>query len=161
NLLLSADDTDAINAPSMQIHPGRRFTPREEALPEVPPRLHRWVRVALAAMLVGLVTVFVIAWRLDPYRAGGSARRVEAHQQLGLPPCSFLDVTGVPCPACGMTTSFALLVRADVPASLRANWVGTLLAAFCLCLVPWAAVSVARGRALFVRDLERAVVAVI
>ena len=32
------------------------------------------------------------------------------HQQLGLPPCNFVTLTGYPCPACGMTTSFALLV---------------------------------------------------
>ena len=83
------------------------------------------------------------------------------HRQLGLPPCTFADVTGVPCPSCGMTTSFALLVRGDVANSLRANWVGTLLATFCLLFIPWAAVSVVRGRALFVGSLERALVAVI
>jgi hypothetical protein len=112
-------------------------------------------------MVVGLVTVFVIAVRLDPYRGDGAARRMETHRQLGLPPCSFLEVTGVPCPSCGMTTSFALLMHADVLGSLRANCVGTLLALFCLCLIPWAVLSVARGRALLVRDLERATVVVI
>ena len=47
------------------------------------------------------------------------------HTQLGMPPCNFVVMTGKPCPACGMTTSFALLVRGDVGASLRANWAGT------------------------------------
>ena len=50
------------------------------------------------------------------------------HTQLGMPPCNFVVMTGKPCPACGMTTSFALLVRGDVRASLRANWAGTLIA---------------------------------
>jgi hypothetical protein len=112
-------------------------------------------------MVVGLVAVFTTAVRLNPYQGDGAARRMATHQQLGLPPCSFLDVTGVPCPSCGMTTSFALLVRGDVLSSLRANWVGTLLAAFCLCLIPWGAISVARGRPLFVREIERPAVAVI
>jgi hypothetical protein len=84
-----------------------------------------------------------------------------AHRQLGLPPCTFAEITGVPCPACGMTTSFALLVRGDLGNSLQANWVGTLLACFCLAFIPWAAVSVYRGRTLFVRSLERGLIVVV
>ena len=51
---------------------------------------------------------------------------METHRQLGLPPCTFKEMTGLPCPSCGMTSSFALLVRGDVMNSLRANAVGTL-----------------------------------
>lgn len=29
------------------------------------------------------------------------------HAQLGFPPCLFLKFTGIPCPNCGLTTSFA------------------------------------------------------
>ncbi|MCU0218495.1 DUF2752 domain-containing protein, partial [Mycobacterium tuberculosis] len=61
------------------------------------------------------------------------------------------EMTGKPCPACGMTTSFSLLMHADVPNSLRANWVGTLLCATILLIAPWAAVSAVRGRLLWVR----------
>jgi len=60
-----------------------------------------------------------------------------------------------------MTTSFALLMRGDVANSARANWVGTLLAAFCLLVIPWTAASVMLGRALFIRSMERALMAVI
>lgn len=31
------------------------------------------------------------------------------HLQIGLLPCSFLTLTGVPCPLCGATTTWALL----------------------------------------------------
>ena len=31
------------------------------------------------------------------------------HQQLGLRPCTFLSITGYPCPMCGATTTFALM----------------------------------------------------
>lgn len=33
------------------------------------------------------------------------------HTQLGLGQCTFLSVTGIPCPMCGMTTTFTLLAH--------------------------------------------------
>lgn len=119
------------------------------------------MRGLLTGIVGGLVAVFAVAVWLNPYEADGSPRRMATHQQLGLPPCSFVQVTRVPCPACGMTTSFSLLVRADVRGSLEANWVGTLLAGFCLLLIPWATLSVVLGRAVFVRSLEKALIAVL
>src|SRR5260370_8203293 len=80
---------------------------------------------------------------------------METHTQLGLPPCNFKVVTGLPCPSCGMTTSFALLVHGDFRNSLRANAVGTLLAIFCLAFIPWSLFSAVRGRSLFVVSLEK------
>jgi hypothetical protein len=76
------------------------------------------------------------------------------HQQLGMPECSFKRFFGRPCPTCGMTTSFALLMRGDVGGSLRANAAGTLLAAALLALIPWSGWSAIRGRWLFVRAAE-------
>jgi hypothetical protein len=120
------------------------------------PAMGAWVRGSLVGMALGLVAVFAIAFRLDPYRADGTARRMETHRQLNLPPCTFKETTGLPCPSCGMTTSFALLVRGDVVHSLRANAVGTLLAVFGVVLIPWALASAVRRRPLFLRSLERA-----
>jgi hypothetical protein len=60
-----------------------------------------------------------------------------------------------------MTTSFALLVRGDVVNSFRANAVGTLLAGFCLALIPWAVASFAARRPLVVRAIEPALLRVI
>jgi hypothetical protein len=125
-------------------------------LPEVLPVLSLWVRGVLVGIVAGLVVVFLIAWHLNPYDADGTPLRLETHRQLGLPPCTFYEVTGLPCPSCGMTTSFALLMHGDVVNSLRANAVGTLLATFCLAFIPWGLASVARQRPLFVRSLERA-----
>jgi hypothetical protein len=123
---------------------------------DVIPVLATWVRGALVGVALGLVGVFTVACRLDPYNADGTARRMETHRQLHLPPCSFKVATGLPCPSCGMTTSFALLMHGDPVNSLRANAVGTLLAVVCLLYIPWGLASAVLRRPLFLRSLERA-----
>jgi hypothetical protein len=122
------------------------------------PPLPRWVRGGLLLTAAGLILVFVLAAVLNPYTTDAAGNRLprtmETHTQLGLPPCNFKVVTGLPCPSCGMTTSFSLLVHGDVLNSLRANAVGTLLALFWMALVPWSLLSAWRGKYLFVRKLE-------
>jgi hypothetical protein len=118
----------------------------------------RSILLGLAGLVVG---VFAIAISIDPYRPDGTALRSETHRQLGLPPCTFRFATGLPCPSCGMTTSFALLIRGDVGNSLRANAAGTVLGLFCLAFVPWAVVSAWRGHLLLIRSVERALTRVV
>jgi hypothetical protein len=115
-----------------------------------------WGRGALLGFALALAAVFGVAGWVDPYDADGRPLRMATHRQLGLPPCTFYALTGLPCPSCGMTTSFALLVRGDVRNSLAANAVGTLLAVFCLALVPWALACALRGRLFGVRSLDGA-----
>jgi hypothetical protein len=119
------------------------------------------VRGALVGIVLGLVVVFAIAVRLNPYEADGAARRMETHRQLGLPPCTFYAVTNYPCPACGMTTSFSLLMHGSVLGALQANCVGALLATFCLLFIPWGVVGAVRGQAPFIRSLEGALMVVV
>ena len=113
-----------------------------------------WVRGFLVAMAAAMALVFYLATRVQPYADDGTPLRQASHKSLGLPACRFQEMTGLPCPSCGMTTSFALLVRGDVINSLRANWVGTGLAVFCLLFIPWSLLSVFRGRFLWVRNVE-------
>ncbi len=103
-----------------------------------------------------LVAVFVTAIGIDPYDDNGKPLPFGAHTQLGLPPCEFYVIFRKPCPACGMTTSFALLMHGDFVNSLRVNAVGTLLALFCMALIPWSLYISLRGRYLWVRSIERA-----
>ncbi len=121
------------------------------------PVLGWWVRGALLAMAAGLVTVFVIGFCLNPYDDNGRPMFSETHLKLGLPPCQFRALTGVPCPSCGMTTSFTWLMHGDLRNSLRANAVGTVLAVFCLALIPWSLACALRGRPFFVVSFDRAV----
>ena len=101
------------------------------------------MRLALVAMVLCWVAVFAVALRLDPYQ-DGKVWLEETHRQLGLPECTFKSITKLPCPSCGMTSAFALLVRGDLWNALRANAVGAGLALLGAAFVPWALISVVR-----------------
>lgn len=88
-------------------------------------------RMFLALFGLAGSIVLTIAMILPPAGAGHGT-----HQALGLPPCSFLAVTGLPCLSCGMTTSFAHTVRGEMPSALAAQPFGTLLAVVTILLVP-------------------------
>jgi hypothetical protein len=105
-------------------------------------------------MVLGWAAVFAIAAWLNPYFEDGEPRRMETHRQLNLPECHFKALTGVPCPSCGMTTSFALLVRGDVWNSMQANFAGTALAAFGMLFIPWALATALVGRVVWIRSVE-------
>ncbi|MFO0849767.1 MAG: DUF2752 domain-containing protein [Gemmataceae bacterium] len=142
-----------MNTPADDDDPGYELVPdplpiaRRAGLP-------RWVRGVLALMAAGFTAVFAVALWLNPYRADGTRREMATHTQLGLPPCTMVQALGKPCPSCGMTTSFALLAHGDLAGSLKANWVGTLLAAYWFALIPWAAVGAWRGRYPWIRSGE-------
>ncbi len=73
-------------------------------------------------VLAGSSAVLAIARWLQPCASG-----VGTHLQLGLPPCRFLAVTGLPCPSCGFTTSFAFAARLQFKQALIASPFGLLL----------------------------------
>jgi hypothetical protein len=132
----------------------------EEVLDAIPV-MRAWVRGTLVGVALALIAVFAVAVWLKPYDDDGTPYRMATHRQMGLPPCTFFATTGLPCPSCGMTTSFSLLMHGDVINSLRANAVGTLLAVFCLTLIPWCLASAVWKRPLFVRSVERTLTLVV
>ena len=111
----------------------------------------RITRFSLLTVGALLACIFAIAFWLNPYDSDGRARTMATHTQLGMPPCNFVLLAGKPCPSCGMTTSFALLVRGDIAASLRANWAGTVVAVLWARTMVWAIASGLKGRALFIQ----------
>lgn len=129
---------------------------------EAVPVLSTWVRGTLLGIALGWAVVFGVAIWLKPYDAYGRPLRMETHRQLGMPPCTFYTITGgIPCPSCGMTTSFALLVRGDLWNSLRANAVGTLLALLGAVLIPWNIACALRGRTYFIASIEQALLRIV
>ncbi|HAA49985.1 MAG TPA: hypothetical protein DCE43_09700 [Planctomycetaceae bacterium] len=105
------------------------------------------VRLLLVAWGVFLLGGFSLAFRLTPNPAGFGT-----HQQLGLPPCSFQTMFGVPCPSCGMTTSFSHFVRGQWILSARSNVGGLFLAMVSAVMLPWSFWSGWRGELVGVRD---------
>lgn len=136
------------------------LTEQKNRAPRRRSRIRGWVRLILVLVAGGLVAVFAIAAWLNPYK-DGEVWLEETHTQMGFPRCTFKKITGVPCPSCGMTSSFSLLIHGDPWNSLRANFVGTLLAVFLLVLAPWSLLSALWGRWLWVRDVEQALVRVV
>jgi len=97
-------------------------------------RLGAAERGSLAILAAGLIFVLGIAAWLTPNPSG-----LGTHQQLGLPPCTSLMVLGIRCPACGMTTSWALMIEGRIPEALAANLGGSLLFVVAFLSVPWIA----------------------
>ena len=90
----------------------------------VPQKLTFLGRLIALSVALGCLAVLVTAVMLEPSRAGTAT-----HTRLGFDECQFLTTTGIPCPSCGMTTSFAWFVRGHVLASFYVQPMGTLLAA--------------------------------
>ena len=60
-------------------------------------------------------------------------------------PCIFYKVTGVPCPACGLTRSFAFTARADFLQAFKMHLLGPLLFFAACALTCYFAVSTLTG----------------
>ncbi len=88
-----------------------------------PENEQRSVRLrSLPVIILSAALLIVAAW-LRPDPSG-----MDTHSQLGLPRCGWPGAYGIPCPTCGMTTSFALLVRGRVISAFTDQPLGALLA---------------------------------
>jgi hypothetical protein len=87
------------------------------------------------------IALLVTAFCLSPNPNGFGT-----HQQLGFSPCTVMVVFGIPCPSCGMTTSWAHLTQGSLIQAFQSNAGGTLLGLSTLVLSPWSLVSGLLGR---------------
>ncbi len=97
-------------------------------------------RVGWFVLFIIPLAVMITATQLTPSPFGHGT-----HTQLGLPPCGFLVVTGVPCPGCGLTTCFSHMIRAEFVDAARANPFGVPLFLVSFFTIPVAALGFVRG----------------
>ena len=104
----------------------------------------------LAVATVGAALYLVV--RLAGVRP--DARGHGTHEQLGLAPCSWPIVYGVPCPTCGVTTAATHLIHLEPIAALATQPFGVFLAVLGLFVAALALWSLVRGRS-FVERVAR------
>jgi hypothetical protein len=97
------------------------FTPSVE-----PQTLSTGGRIVALIIALAALGILVLAVQLKPSRDGRGT-----HLQMGFQPCQFLRTTNLPCPSCGMTTSFSFFARGNWLASLYVQPGGFVLALAC------------------------------
>ena len=97
------------------------YTPRRTT----PATLPLTGRLLALGVALACLTVLCVAAYVEPHPSGVGSHAASLH----LKPCHFLQTTRLPCPGCGMTTSFAWFVRGNLLASVYVQPMGAALAA--------------------------------
>ncbi len=66
--------------------------------------------------------IFVLSYSLTP-----DPRGYGTHEHLWLPPCYVQFFFHIPCPACGLTTAFALLAKGEWFQAFQLHWMSPFL----------------------------------
>ncbi|QDT45510.1 hypothetical protein Pan241w_56350 [Gimesia alba] len=119
-------------------------------LPSNPGHPIGWkLQLLLISWSLFLIAGFSVAIQTKP-----DPRGFGTHQRLGFAPCVIRNQLSIPCPSCGMTTSFSHFVRGQIRQSAQANTSGLVLAIVCLVMIPWSWISVYRKRLWLVSNPE-------
>ena len=97
--------------------------------------------VCLAAAAACWLALAVLGALLEPAPEGHGT-----HTQLGLPPCRFFELTGWPCPGCGVTTAVVLATHGELARAFVTQPFGAALALGMAMFPVWALVQALRGR---------------
>jgi len=104
------------------------------------PNRERLVSFGLFLACTGLLAL--AAW-LSPDPAGHGT-----HTQLGLPPCGFLERTGMPCLSCGMTTAVTHAAHGQILTAFYTQPFAAALAIVCAVLSLFSGVTTMTGASL-------------
>ncbi|MBI5362573.1 MAG: DUF2752 domain-containing protein [Planctomycetes bacterium] len=90
-------------------------------------------RVLFAGANLALVVLVAFALFVEP-----DPRGFGTHEKLGLPPCAPMELWNVPCPGCGVTTSFTLAAHGRLLASFVNQPLGAAIAVGVPLFALWA-----------------------
>jgi hypothetical protein len=135
---------------------GPNFCREEEEKAQLAEGLHQALRVcptaaasrwcpafsalAYVTLVAAAVAVIGLGVCLEP-----DARGHGTHEQLGLPPCPMIQLTGYPCPTCGFTTSLAHMARLQLGSALAAHILGASVFLIACGLLLWTALAPLMG----------------
>ncbi len=118
----TANDVDrAPHQPSHRAHEQNR-----QWLNRTTMRVPWSTRVMFLLASMGSLALLIVAWRLDPHPSG-----IGTHTSLGFSPCGWIVNANLPCPTCGMTTSFSNAAHGHWITGILAQPMGFLLAVSC------------------------------
>jgi len=109
---------------------------------------HKFYWVNGGILLAG-IAVLLTAFFLTP-----DPRGMGTHEHLFLPPCFFHWLTQIPCPSCGLTTSFAYLAKGQWSQGFHIHPLGPPLFLVFLSVIGLALMGLLSGRPLW-RWLDR------
>jgi hypothetical protein len=119
------------------------LTAKSEAVPlrvQVENNRKIMIRLMNACAAISIAFVLLLSFWLRP-----DPRGFGTHEQLLLHPCAFHEMTGLPCPSCGMTTAFAHMARWQIRDAFFAQPMGTLGFLGCILLLPLTVVATIYG----------------
>ncbi len=96
-------------------------------------------RLIGAVLCLAFLAPLLVGVNLRPSPTG-----LGTHTELGLAPCGFYLVTGMPCATCGMTTAVSFAAHGHLLIAFYTQPAGALLALICamMCLIAgWSALS--------------------
>lgn len=79
-------------------------------------------------LTAGLVALALLAFLGVGAWLAPDASGYGTHTQLGLPPCAWAELTGKPCPTCGMTTAVSAVAHGDALGAFRDQPMGAIFA---------------------------------
>jgi len=107
-------------------------------------RAHQFF-LELPQVLFILGTIALSLWLRPDDRLYGT------HEQLGFPPCASRVLLGIPCPSCGLTTSFAFMSHGHPVRAFQAHYLGPFLYVGMLAYLAFLMVCLIRGQRIRMR----------
>jgi hypothetical protein len=113
----------------------------------VVPRVERWCHGLLAVLLAVVFALSFLGLDRWSLKGGGPADAADASLPgHGFTICALRNLTGIPCPTCGMTRSFCHIARGDLAGASRLQPLGLVLFPMLAVLLVRSAVMAITGR---------------